>query len=415
MLQRDFGLFWATSLAATSGMWLWRITGPILIFEMTGSPLMLGLFSLASYGPILGLSFVGGMLADRFPRRRIIAGCQGFTSALFMTLALAGWSAGLSPPVVLGAAVLEGLSYSLAKPSLQALVYEFVQADDLSRAVAVNTAQFTIAQLVGPTLATALLVVGGPSLALAAAAGLYVPLVLAMWVLRSQRKPKAPAIAQRGWELFKGGLAAVRERTTATLLAVIAIGSVALEGGVRVLAPQFATNALDQPERAAGLIISGQALGATLAVVAVGSVVRRWGDVPVARWGFVAMAGTLIGYASAPNLVWALCFAALVGAAQTMTFSVATALIHHVNVDEVRGRVMAVHAMALLGMRPVAGLIAGGLSSLSGPRITSAAFTLLALAGAALIGVSKASLSSGASRAVVEAPIAATTEKSAPT
>lgn len=385
LLQRDFGIFWTSALLSTSGMWLWRITSPILMFQMTGSPLMLGLLSLASYGPLLAFSFVGGMLADRFPRRVMIASCQSFTAALFLGLAVAGWTVGFSPAVIFLVAVCEGVSYSLAKPSLQALVYEFVEPGELSRAVAVNTAQFTIAQLVGPTTATALIVIGGHSLALVAAAGLYVPLVIAMFVLRPRGGTTTTLSTERGRELFKGGLTAIRVPSTAALLLVIAVGSVGIEGGVRVLAPQFAAAALGRAESAAGLIISGQAVGATLAVLLVGTVARRWTETAIARSGFAVMSVALVGYSLAPNLEVALALAAVAGAAQAMTFSVATALIHRVTLDELRGRVMAVHAMALLGMRPVAGLVAGSLSALLGPRVASASFMILPVIGVVLV------------------------------
>lgn len=398
LLQRDFGVFWTTALLSTSGMWLWRITSPILLFELTGSPLMLGLLSLASYGPLLAFSFVGGMLADRFPRRIMIACCQSFTAALFMTLAVVGWTVGFSPQLIFVVAVAEGTSYALAKPSLQALVYEFVEPGELSRAVAVNTAQFTIAQLIGPTIATGLVIVGGHSLALGAATLLYLPLVGAMFVLRPSGNARRTLSTARGRELLRDGLAAIRVPGTAALLIVVAIGSVALEGGVRVLAPQFATVALSRPESTAGLIISGQAVGATLAVLLVGAAVRRWDDIAIARSGFVMMGVGLVAYALSPNLGIALPLAALVGAAQAMTFSVVTALIHRVTLDDVRGRVMAVHAMALLGMRPVAGLIAGSLSAVLGPRLASATFMLLTLVGVGIVGRLRALMSPAAAR-----------------
>jgi len=381
LLQRDFGVYWAASLLATSGMWLWRITGPILLFELTSSAFMLGVLSVASYGPILLLSFAGGVLADRFPRRALIAMSHGLTGTLFAVLAAVHATSGLSPALLCCAAVVEGVAVSLAKPALNSFVAELVPTDRLAEAIAVNTAQFTLAQLVGPAVATGLLVVGGPALPLAVAAALYLPLVVAMRLVHSHHAPHRGMASARLRDLVGTGLTAVRQRPVAQLLLVIAVGSIALEGGVRVLAPQFVRDALGRAESSAGMVLTGQALGSVVAVLVIGRVQRRWPPLRVARQAFVVIAFALAGYALAPNVGVALALAAVIGAAQTTSFSVATSALHQVTADHLRGRIMAVHAMALLGMRPVAGLAAGSLASVAGPRLASGAFVLLGAAG----------------------------------
>lgn len=385
LLQRGYGLFWGASLLATSGMWLWRITSPIVMFEMTGSPYMLGLLSLASYGPILAVSFFGGVLADRYSPRVMVVSAQSTTALLFVGLAVVGWTSGLTPTAVFVVAVLEGTAYAIAKPSLQSLLYQIVEPADLSRAVAVNGTQFTLAQLIGPLIATTLHFVGGPSLALAAASLLYVPLVVGMFRIPARTGYVRGIVEERGVAMLRGGLRAVRSRAAAHLLLIVAAGSIAMEGAIRVLAPQFATAALGQSERAAGLIVSSQALGGTLSVVVLGFAVRRWRDLSIARAGYVIMAVAILVYAAAPSMAIALPLAVLVGISYTLSFSIATAQIHHVTADAVRGRVMAVHAMALLGTRPLAGLVAGTVSGMAGPRLASGAFAALALLGVLLV------------------------------
>jgi hypothetical protein len=253
--------------------------------------------------------------------------------------------------------------------------------------VAINTAQFTIAQLLGPTVATALLVGGDAVLALAVASALYLPLVVAMVRLRSRPGGGEARSADRGLALLRGGIAALRAPTVGPLLAVVAAGSIAMEGSVRVLAPQFATEALGLEETTAGLLITGQALGAAAAIALVGRAERMVGDLRATLAALLLMAPAIVVYSQAPSLAVAMGLAALVGAGQTLSFSLVTGRIHRATAPDRRGRVMAVHSMALLGTRPLSGLAAGLVASAAGARMAAGVFALVALAGVALVRV----------------------------
>jgi MFS family permease len=363
-------------------MWMWRITSPVILYELTGSTVMLGLLSVASYGPILVVSFVGGMLADRFSRRWLIAIAHGVIVTLLFGLAATSAVGLLTAQVIFAAAVVESVAFALAKPALQALVTELVAPEQIPRAVAVNTVHFSIAQLIGPGLATLSLFLGGRALGLIIAGCLYIPITFALFHVRSHHSVGSTRTADSGLNLIRNGFRALRIPMIAPLLVAIAFGSVALEGSVRVLAPSYATNILGMAEGTAGLIISCQALGAVAAVFVVRRVERSGNSLTSAQAGYAVMAIAIVAYSQAPGLVVALVLAALIGASQAVGFSIATGMIHRATPLALRGRVMAFHAMALLGVRPLAGVVAGFLASRFDTRIGSLCFFVSALLAA---------------------------------
>ncbi|MHB1090109.1 MAG: MFS transporter [Ilumatobacteraceae bacterium] len=377
LLDKNFRRYWVAGLLSTSGMWCWRTLAPIMIYQNSSSPLMLGIFSVASYGPVLLFSFVGGTFADRFDKRRISALFQGCTSVLFLLLAMRVMVAGISPAIVCGAAVLEGIFYALAKPSMQSLLYEIVDPQDLTRAVSINTSQYSIAQLIGPIMATMLSLRYGYGAALIFSSLLYIPLIVNMATLHTRRvMPRY--VGDVKVKKFGKLRQAPEFSHLAILLLAVALGSVAIEGGVRVLAPEVALNVLGN-ENSAGYIISAQAFGGILGILVISLFAGRIGDSSLFRLGFVSLAFVLGFYATIRTSEIVLGLAVLVGAAHSLSFNVLTALIHKRSPDLLRGRVLSLHSMALLGTRPFSGLIAGSLSARLGWRFSTGVFALIAL------------------------------------
>lgn len=377
LLDKNFRHYWVAGLLSSSGMWCWRTLAPIMIYQNSSNPLMLGIFSVASYGPVLLFSFVGGTLADRFDKRRISALFQGCTSLLFLLLAIRVAVAGVSPAIICAAAVLEGIFYALAKPSMQSLLYEIVDPHDLTRAVSINTSQYSIAQLIGPVVATMLSLRFGYGAALIFSALLYVPLIVNMVTLQTRRV--MPKYAKDANVKNSGKLRQAPEFShLTTLLIAVALGSVALEGGLKVLAPQVAFDVLGN-ENSAGYIISAQAFGGILGILVISLLAGRIGDSSLFRFGFIGLAFALGFYATIRISGIALGLAVLAGATYALSFNVLTALIHKHSPDLLRGRILSLHTMALLGTRPFSGLIAGSLSSRLGWRFSTIVFALIAL------------------------------------
>lgn len=362
---------------------MWRITAPILVFGMTGSPVALGVLSVASYGPLLLFSFLGGILADLLPRKAIIGIVHTLLFVLFAIVGLLAAQGNLGVGVLLVAAVIEGTLYAIVKPSMQSLVYALVPHHRLTEGVSANTSLFTTAQLTGPLFASSLLLAFSQSATLLALACCYLPIATGIAFIPMQRTP--PQIGSRrkpkSKSLLREGIQAVRHPPIARLLLIVAVGSMAVEGGLRVLAPEFVTTAFGEEESAAGVVVAANAFGATMALALIQKLVSRWSRNTISAAGFAIMLVALSGYAVSFSLPVGLAFSALSGLGWAFSFNVVTATIHDVVPDGVRGRVMAVHAMALLGLRPVAGMLAASTSAYFGPRINVGVFALLCVLG----------------------------------
>ena len=370
--ESNFRTYWLSHLSATSGMWFWRTLGPILVFGLTKDPRVLGLLGLVSYGPVLVFSYGGGYLADYFDKRKVAALFQTISAMIFIVLGLWAINSELTVFVICFAALVESISYSLCKPAIQSLIYNIVKESNLTSAVSVNTAQYSIAQLIGPVLASLILFKFGATVALFSAALLYIPMVYSMSVtfkkLDIPRTKIKKKIADDG----------TRTKTLTVLLLSIALGSVAIEGGVRILAPQVASD-LFSSASGAGYLISAQALGGILGILLILAIGKNINELIMFRVGSLFFGLSIFLYSFSTNFSQVIIMAIVIGACNSVAFNIATAFIHKVSTQSNRGRSISLHSMALLGSRPATGLVAGGLSSSFGWPIASRVFAIAAV------------------------------------
>ncbi len=371
---RTFRIYWLAHLAATSGMWFWRTLAPILVYRATNDPRALGLLSLASYGPVLLFSYLGGSLADRFDKRTIAALFQTVSASIFLVLGCWSYFGELSVLVIGVAAVLESVAYALCKPAIQAMIYDIVGLADLTKAVSINTAQYSIAQLVGPVLASLIALQMGEATALFVAAVLYLPMVMTMTLYLKKAVPVSGGKEKRSSSPDKRSPLGV----IVVLLVAVALGSIAIEGGVRVLAPQVATDLMSTPS-GAGYLISAQALGAILGILVILSVGRNVREMVLFRMGYVLFGLSIVLYSFAPNFYLAVVVAVCMGTCNSVSFTLATAMIHKFSTQANRGRSLSFHSMALLGTRPASGLVAGELSGAYGWPAATRFFSIIAV------------------------------------
>jgi len=151
--HRDFALFWSGNFLSNIGTWMQNLALGWLIVEMTGSPFLLGLNGFLSSVPSLFFSLLGGAIADRLNRLKLMVYTQSFMMLLALVLALLTSFHVVTIHDILWISFLSGLSSALNNPAYQALVPELVEREDLLNAVALNSAQFNMSRAVGPMLA----------------------------------------------------------------------------------------------------------------------------------------------------------------------------------------------------------------------------------------------------------------------
>ncbi|NIL91497.1 hypothetical protein RhoFasSB10_03843 [Rhodococcus fascians] len=364
LLDPVFGGFFVGKIVATCGVWVHNLVAAVVVFQISGSALVVGIVTAVQFGPQLVLSPWAGALADRGnPARQIIIGrlvqASG-SAALALVIWLQGGVSSMSSaaPVVICSAIA-GVGTVLGSPALQSLVPLMVRDDEIGLAVTLNTFPMTAARAAGPALGAVALTSLGAAWALAgaAAAGLGFAAFVA-----AARLGRLTPTKQRGTDYsVRAAVRAVRADgpMVAALIGVAAVG-VAADPPL-TLGPVTATARGMGPE-GAGWIVSAFGIGAALAFALVGRAQRRWGEPLVASAG-LALMGVVTALSAIDNpLVVTMALFTLAGIGMSAAIASLTSIVQQRCPAELRGRVMALWLMSFLGLRPLAAALNGFLA-----------------------------------------------------
>src|SRR5437879_6067110 len=158
----NFRLYWAGACLSNIGTWMQMVAQGWLVYQLTGSPLLLGLVSFAGSIPILFLSLFGGVLADRFERRRLMVWTQTGMMLLAFLLAVLTLRQVVTVWQIMAIAFMNGVVNAFNAPVRQSIIADLVPRRDLQNAIAINSAQFQTSRMLGPALAGLTLAAFGP-------------------------------------------------------------------------------------------------------------------------------------------------------------------------------------------------------------------------------------------------------------
>lgn len=370
-----YRIFWFGAFVSNIGAWMQNVAQGWLVLELTDSAFMLGLVGFAGTLPWLVLLLVGGVYADRLDRRRLLIRANFAMMAFAAILTAVTWTGVVQIWHVLVLSLASGSAIALAAPAFQAFIHDLVDRSDLQNAIGLNSAQFNLSRVVGPSIAG--LTLG--AIGLAGCFGLntvsYLAAIVALILIRVGSRPvpsRAPV-----WQSIAEGLTYARERPRIRALLGIAALISLLAMPYSTLLPIVARDSL-------GLDASG--LGWLYAIGGVGAV---GGALSVAFRHALPRGPWLLGCAIATGLCTlalgatrapVTAGAALIGIGFFATSAVALSntLLQELVDDAMRGRVMSMFGLAFMGTFPVANLLAGSLAGLTSASVT------LAITGAAL-------------------------------
>lgn len=380
--HRPFAIYWAGGLVSNLGSWLQVVAGSIFVYQLTGSALAVGALNFAGFLPVFLFSIAGGVISDRFDRRRVVVATH--LASLVLAGALAGAAfAGLVTELHL-MVVFFALNtvYAIAKPSTIAILPSLIPRDEITDAVGLNTLQFIIGQVIGPLLAAAVMATAGAPWAFALNALTFLGPIASMLYLERRglgTGPEARTVGRAASDVSASAYVRSQPWVLILLLGVVTV-SAPLEI-IRTLSPAIVVEGLGQPESAAGLVVAGQSVGSALALAVFVPMRRRgW-----SRWmvtvGLALQAIGLAGTALAPSLAVVVLAVGLIGFGFSLCFPVLTGTLQLELPDGVRGRVMAFHQTAHLGNRPLTAILAGSLAVMLGAQHAVVAGAILAPLG----------------------------------
>jgi len=380
----DYRLWASGAIVSNVGTWMQRTTQDwIVLTRLTHhDALAVGVTTALQFGPQLFLSPVTGLVADRVPKRLLLTITQAVMGVLGLGLGLLVLTGGDTLVEVYGFALLLGITAAFDAPARQSFVSDLVGPDDVSNAVALNSASFNLARLLGPAVAGLLTEAVGPGWVFVLNAASFAA------VLTSLRFIHAPGfdVGGRPSRSFKDigeGFTAVTRRPDL----LIVFGLVALMGTFGLNFAIYASTMavlFGQGATGYGLLSSALAVGAVTGALLSA---RR----PVPRFSLLVLAGALFGVglllgAAAPSYLVLAIVLPLVGVAAQTFMTTANGLVQMGVGREVRGRVMALYMATVMGGTVVGGPAVGWVANAFGPRqglvIGAVAGVLTAIVGA---------------------------------
>jgi MFS family permease len=353
-----FRRYWLSQVVSMSGTWMQQVALSLVVLSLTHSALAVGAVGIAGSLPLLLFTLHGGIVADRYDRRRILlvtqsalGGCALIFALLISRDLIAYWQ-------ILTLALLLGITSAFEIPASQAFVPELVDPDDLPQAIALNSAAFNAARLVGPALAGLTIAVAGTAAAFTANAVSFLAVIAVLISMRGHQcvtRDVPPSVRQA----LHDGLGYVRQRPyLAGLIGFAGLTSLLVFPHITVLLPLYVTEVLGAgPGWVGGLLscIGGGSLLGALAMLKAGRSPRG-----IRRRLILAAAGMVLGLlglavartplVAAPTAV-GLAFCLSVGMAQIAT------RVQQLAPDELRGRILSIYALAFTGMTPIAVLL----------------------------------------------------------
>lgn len=354
-----------------------------LVYRLTGSSLLLGSVGFASQFPVFVVAPLGGIVADRHNRQKVVITTQ--TASMILAFILAALTLTRTVQVwhIFVLAALLGIVNAFDIPGRQAFLVDMVGKEDLMNAIALNSSMFNGARIIGPAIAGVLVAKIGEGWCFFANGVSYVAVIIGLFLMRV-----APRVYHKGEasplaHIIEGfGFVRHTAPIRAILLLLGLVSFVAMP--YTVLMPVFADRILHGGARALGLLMGATGVGALLGALTLAS---KTGVRGLGRWVALACAGfgvSLILFAFSRNLQLSVLLLLPVGFCMMLQMSSSNTLIQVMVPDHLRGRVMAVYSMMFMGMAPFGAFFAGALADRLGAPITVAMGAVATVGGAAL-------------------------------
>jgi len=377
----NYRRYFAGQVVSVSGNWIQNVASMWLMVQLTGDGLAVGLVAALQFLPLLLIGPLGGVLADRVDKRRLLLVTQVLMMLPAVILAATTFAGVVTPAIVYATVLLRGAVLALDNPARQALPIELVGPDRVVNAVALNSVVIHSSRIVGPAIAGLLIAVVGIAWCFVVDALTFVAMLLAVWSLKPEQMHRAPrAPRERG--AVRAGVRYVRDRPELLVpLAMMALVGL-LSYNFQVVLPLMAHDVWHAGASTFTILTMAMALGS----VSGGLVAGARGNVSMGLLiGSATAFGALqLAAAGAPALAIQLPLLIALGVA-TVTFSAGVQSILQLRVaPEMRARVMSLYSLVFLGSTPIGAPIVGGIAEAAGPRMGMAVGGVAALVAAGL-------------------------------
>ncbi|MFI5052760.1 MAG: MFS transporter [Acidimicrobiia bacterium] len=363
---RNYRLFFFGQMASLTGTWVQTIALGWLVLHLShNSGFAVGLAIALQFLPTLLFGVWGGVVADRFDKRTVIIFTQMAMAISAAVLAVLTLTGAVELGVIYAIVLFNGFALAVDNPARQAFVPEMVTAPELPNAIGLNSALFQVARIAGPAIAGVLIVAVGTGICFAINAVSFVAVIGALLAMRPAELYRSAPV-ERAKGQIRAGLRYVwhTAELRSTLLLTAIVGTFAIN--FPVVLPLLAKITFDGTAETYSWMTIAMGLGALVGALGVASRTEARGDVLlVAGFGFGI---AICAAALSPTVPFFLAVSVLVGAGQIAFLATCNSLIQLRSDPAMRGRVMAVYMITLLGSTPIGGPLVGWISEEYGPR-----------------------------------------------
>ncbi len=378
--HRNFRLFFAGQLISLIGTWMQSTAQLWLVYRLTRSAALLGVFAFANQIPILLLSSFGGYIADRYDRRKGVLWTQTISAILAFALAALTLPGIERVWEIILIAFLAGTVNAFDVPIRQAFLVQMTGKDDLPNAIALNSSIFNGARVVGPALAGFAIAWIGEGWCFFLNGISFLAVIVALLMMRIETAAPRPAEGSPLQSLLQGFRYAMgdqRMRSALLLLSLISMAGLQYS----VLMPIFANDVLRRGARGLGLLMSFAGVGAVLGAL---NFAARTNYKNIVQWigaASVASSVGLILFSQSRLFPLSAAMLLIIGFAATSQMAATNTIVQLRVPDNLRGRVMAVYATMFMGVQPLGALLVGGVAKRMGAPHALAIFGSVCLLG----------------------------------
>jgi MFS family permease len=378
--HRNFRLYWVGQMVSLIGTWMQSVAQGWLMHRLTSSALMLGLLTFITFLPVMFFALWAGVIIDRVDKRKLLLITQTLMLVQATALAIIVTMGIVQPWMVLLLAFLGGVVNTFDLPARQSFVIEMVGREDLSNGIALNSAAFNVARILGPAIAGLLLAYIGESGCFWLNALSFLAVIASLWLMRLEHiastDTRSTRSTLRDGVAYAWGIPSIR-----TLLVLLAVCA-GLGFQYNVLLPVYTRELLHAGPRTYGALLAAFGLGSLLAAARMTMPQDRWA---LRRNLLTGLTTGGVGFAVFAWWHWLPAMMAsgfVAGFGLILYVSSTNILVQMTTEDRYRGRVMSLYTLMFVGTAPIGGLLAGAIAQRFGAPVSTSLCAILLLAGA---------------------------------
>jgi MFS family permease len=366
--HRNFRLFWGGALVSNIGNWMQTVAQNWLVLSLTHSPFLLGLVNFVTNAPMLVLGLFGGVVADRNSRKQVLMVTQSLMGGLIMLMALLSFLNVIQFWMVLVIALAIGCVQAFNSPAYQTIALDLVGKDDLMNAIALNSLQFNLTRVIGPSIAGALVVAVGVAACFFLNSLSFLAVIGALLLVRLPAVPAREGKASALREIREGLSYLRRQPAIAALVVLSGIVSILIFPYITLLSV-FAQDVFHSDASDYGLLLACVGVGAAVGAMFVASRNDAAKRSPIVFGGAAVSSVTLLIFALSSNLYLSMAILTLVGGSLVVMMATMNTIVQASVPQELRGRVISIYTLSSMGMLPVGNLQAGAVAQSFGAPV----------------------------------------------